>query len=157
MVLSNLYHEMLHKHTWCHGVLAHITLLMSDRHRTLLVRARAHEEERHRGRMDVGVKAMKSSFDNRSTIVCLKRLLWNNAHPERLEVPMLKALVGGEGVRREGIKRERERSTRRERRNRSSNNRLAPLFDDGFPCESGGRGKAQQGRQTMNKRRQKGP
>ena len=32
-------------------------------------------------------------------------------HPERLEVPMLKARVGGEGVLREGIRREREGST----------------------------------------------
>jgi hypothetical protein len=66
VVLSNLCHEMLYKHTWCHEVLAHITLLMSDRRRTLLLRARAHEAERHRGRMDVDVKVMNVEFPRQS-------------------------------------------------------------------------------------------
>ena len=36
----------------------------------------------------------------------MKCAWWNIVHPERLEVPMLKARVGGEGVLREGIRRE---------------------------------------------------
>ena len=62
VVLSNLCYDTLYKHAWCHEVLAHIRLLMSDRRRALLVRARAHEEERHRGRMDVDVKVMNVEF-----------------------------------------------------------------------------------------------